>query len=70
MILLATYCFEERSMRDSCGLTRRSVLTGVVATSMMVGRTAAQDWPARPVKVIVPYPAGGGADTACGLRGL
>ena len=30
----------------------------------MVAATAAEtDYPARPVRVIVPYPAGGGADT-------
>ena len=28
-----------------------------------IERSAAQDWPTRPVKVIVPYPPGGGADT-------
>jgi len=46
--------------------TRRNVLTGAGAALAVpfVARTAsAQAWPARPVKVIVPYPAGGGADT-------
>lgn len=46
--------------------TRRSVLTCAAATlaAPFLPRTAsAQAWPARPVKVIVPYPAGGGADT-------
>jgi tripartite-type tricarboxylate transporter receptor subunit TctC len=52
-------------MRNGCRLTRRSVLAGLATTSVMgaIERSAAQDWPARPVKVIVPYPAGGGADT-------
>jgi tripartite-type tricarboxylate transporter receptor subunit TctC len=50
-------------MRDGCRLTRRSVLTGLAATLGTIERSAAQDWPARPVKVIVPYPPAGGADT-------
>src|SRR5437867_627863 len=50
-------------MRDGWRLTRRSVLTGLAATLGAIERSAAQDWPARPVKVIVPYPPAGGADT-------
>src|ERR1700738_2643988 len=49
--------------------TRRvalKVCAGAAAVPLlgMVGATAAEtDYPARPVRVIVPYPAGGGADT-------
>jgi tripartite-type tricarboxylate transporter receptor subunit TctC len=47
--------------------TRRRVLTGAGAAiaAPLLARTAfAQaDWPTRPVRVIVPYPPGGGADT-------
>jgi tripartite-type tricarboxylate transporter receptor subunit TctC len=48
-------------------LTRRRVL-GALATvapiPLVAGSVSAQaEWPARPVKVIVPYPPGGGADT-------
>jgi tripartite-type tricarboxylate transporter receptor subunit TctC len=46
--------------------TRRSVLkgAGVIMAAPFVGTPAhAQDWPAKPVRVIVPYPPGGGADT-------
>jgi tripartite-type tricarboxylate transporter receptor subunit TctC len=46
--------------------TRRSVLAGAAATlaAPLLARTArAQTYPARPVRVIVPYPPGGGADT-------
>jgi tripartite-type tricarboxylate transporter receptor subunit TctC len=50
-----------------CDLTRRELLAGVAASApfsvVASGAATAQDWPARPVKVIVPYPAGGGADT-------
>ena len=46
--------------------SRRSVLKGAGATlavPFLVSSASAQAWPARPVKVIIPYPAGGGADT-------
>jgi tripartite-type tricarboxylate transporter receptor subunit TctC len=47
-------------------ITRRRVLAGGAAAlaAPMFSRVAdAQGYPARPVKVIVPYPPGGGADT-------
>lgn len=42
------------------------VLTAVVAAlaAMLAGGAAAEQWPARTVKLIVPYPAGGNVDTA------
>jgi tripartite-type tricarboxylate transporter receptor subunit TctC len=46
--------------------TRRSVLkgAGAILAAPFIGTPArAQDWPAKPVRVIVPYPPGGGADT-------
>jgi len=47
--------------------TRRQLLkasAGAVPLLLGAGTAVAQaEWPARPVKVIVPYPAGGGADT-------
>jgi tripartite-type tricarboxylate transporter receptor subunit TctC len=46
--------------------TRRTLLKGAGATlaAPLFARSAhAQAWPARPVRVIIPYPAGGGADT-------
>ena len=46
--------------------TRRSVLKGAgaaFAAPLLPTRAFAQEWPARPVRVIIPYPAGGGADT-------
>src|SRR6516162_10139832 len=45
------------------GLTKRVLLSGLAAAPF-VGRAHAQaDWPARPVRVMVPYPPAGGADT-------
>ena len=46
--------------------TRRRVLGSIgaaLATPFLARSTRAQAWPARPVRVIIPYPAGGGADT-------
>lgn len=42
------------------------ILTLMVAalTAMLAGTAAAEDWPARNVKLLVPYPAGGNVDTA------
>src|SRR3569833_249452 len=42
--------------------TRRTVLAGLAAAPFVRSAHAA-DWPARPVRVIVPYPPAGGADT-------
>ena len=50
-------------------LTRRRLLRGLATVAVMplgagMDRVSAQaEWPARPVKVIVPYPPAGGADT-------
>jgi tripartite-type tricarboxylate transporter receptor subunit TctC len=47
-------------------ITRRQLLVGSAATtvapSLAVDPTFAQTWPSRFVRLIVPYPAGGGAD--------
>ena len=53
-------------MRNISNSTRRSVLKGagaVLASPLLATAARAQEWPARPVRVIVPYPPGGGADT-------
>ena len=42
-----------------------ALLTGVVAGA--AGRAAAADYPARPIMLIVPYPAGGGNDVIARL---
>src|ERR1700734_2478689 len=44
-------------------LTRRMILAGLMAAPL-AGRADAQVvWPSRPVRVMVPYPPAGGADT-------
>jgi tripartite-type tricarboxylate transporter receptor subunit TctC len=40
------------------------VVAGFIAATLMFGAVAwGQNFPSRPVKVIIPYPAGGSADT-------
>jgi tripartite-type tricarboxylate transporter receptor subunit TctC len=49
------------------GVTRRAVVTAVCLTAMMMlgaGVAQAQTYPNRPIKLIVPWPAGGGVDTS------
>jgi tripartite-type tricarboxylate transporter receptor subunit TctC len=46
--------------------TRRRVLAGgaiALAAPFLIRSASAQTWPTRPVRVIIPYPPGGGADT-------
>jgi len=44
-------------------LTRRTLLAGLAATPLAGQARAQADWPNRNVRVIVPYPPAGGADT-------
>ena len=48
-----------------CMLRRREFLMSLTAAALVRPRAAdAQaEWPARPVRVMVPYPPAGGADT-------
>jgi tripartite-type tricarboxylate transporter receptor subunit TctC len=54
-------------VRYGCGLTRRQLLKTSAATAPLLfaaASTSAQAaWPSRPVKVVIPYPPAGGADT-------
>jgi tripartite-type tricarboxylate transporter receptor subunit TctC len=57
----------EDSVRLKLSLTRRELLTAscaAMAAPLAIGRASAQaSYPVRPVRVIVPYPPAGGADT-------
>ena len=44
-------------------LTRRKLLTAVAAAPLAAPALAQTAWPSRPVRVMVPYPPAGGADT-------
>jgi len=44
-------------------LTRRTLLGGLAAAPFAGSARAATNWPTRPVRVMVPYPPAGGADT-------
>ena len=51
-------------MRQRSHVTRRRLLAGGGAALLLPARAMAQAaWPTRPVRVIVPYPPAGGADT-------
>jgi tripartite-type tricarboxylate transporter receptor subunit TctC len=43
--------------------TRRALLSGLAAVPLVRPAHAQTDWPTRPVRVMVPYPPAGGADT-------
>jgi tripartite-type tricarboxylate transporter receptor subunit TctC len=44
-------------------LTRRTLLAGLAAAPFAHSASAQASWPSRPVRVMVPYPPAGGADT-------
>jgi tripartite-type tricarboxylate transporter receptor subunit TctC len=44
-------------------LTRRTLLAGLAAAPLARTASAQTEWPSRPVRVMVPYPPAGGADT-------
>ncbi len=44
-------------------LTRRTLLAGMAAAPFAAPAVAQAEWPSRPVRVMVPYPPAGGADT-------
>ncbi|MGB8399671.1 MAG: tripartite tricarboxylate transporter substrate binding protein BugD, partial [Bradyrhizobium sp.] len=45
----------------------RAVMAGVLLGSAPVGLIQAQDYPTRPITMIVPFPAGGATDTLARL---
>ena len=53
-------------VRHSVSPTRRRMLAGAaaaLAAPFLARAASAQSWPTRPVRVIIPYPPAGGADT-------
>ena len=43
-------------------LSRRDVVAGAAALALGAGEAAAQEWPQRPVRIIIPFGPGGGSD--------
>ncbi|MBS0343467.1 MAG: tripartite tricarboxylate transporter substrate binding protein [Proteobacteria bacterium] len=58
-------------MTTSANISRRLALGVALASLAMVaaGPAAAQEWPAKPIRLIVPFPAGGPTDTASRVVG-
>ena len=57
--------------RSPFAATRRSALLGFGAATVAVaaGPAAAQQWPTRPIRILVGYPAGGANDLVARLEG-
>src|SRR3984893_18346173 len=54
----------ETTVQGIHDLTRRRLLAGAGALPLLLGGSAgAAEYPTRPVKVVIPYPPAGGADT-------
>ena len=51
-------------------LTRRTLLAVTVAAPFADRASAQEAWPNRPVRVMVPYPPAGGADTTARIESL
>src|SRR5688572_14155978 len=49
------------------GLNRRAFVAGAAGLGVAPHSAAAQDFPAKQVRVVVPYPAGGGTDLVARL---
>ncbi len=55
-------------LRLSCG-TRRLIGALAACAALMTGTAQAQDWPNKPVRILVPYAAGGNSDSMARLSG-
>src|SRR5262249_25233937 len=55
--------YSGRTEMPRTDLTRRTLLAGLAAAPFAGRARGATDWPTRPVRVMVPYPPAGGADT-------
>src|SRR2546430_11988581 len=49
---------------------RRTIIDGAATISAFAGHAAAQDWPTRPITLIVPFAAGGGIDVSARIQAL
>lgn len=58
-----------RPWRQALEATRRGALA-LVALAVLSGAAVAQDYPNRPIRIVVPYPAGGSTDAISRMIGL
>lgn len=56
-------------MQDSSSLTRRVCLAAAALAPFAGARAAVEAWPARPVRLVIPFPAGGATDYAARALG-
>jgi tripartite-type tricarboxylate transporter receptor subunit TctC len=43
-------------------MTVKPLIGALVGLAALIGAAAAQEWPAHPLRIVVPFPAGGSAD--------
>jgi tripartite-type tricarboxylate transporter receptor subunit TctC len=51
-------------------ITTRAALAAMITLATLTGAAQAQDWPTRPITLIVPFSAGGGVDASARLQAL
>jgi tripartite-type tricarboxylate transporter receptor subunit TctC len=52
------------------GMLKTGLATALIGTLAMAGTAAAQEWPTRPITLVVPFVAGGGIDVSARLQAL
>src|SRR4051794_41848034 len=57
-------------MEQSTMTLKRMTLAAAAAFAALITTASAQDWPTRPITLIVPFAAGGGVDASARLQAL
>jgi tripartite-type tricarboxylate transporter receptor subunit TctC len=61
---------ETGTAKETAMKTKRAALAAMVTLATLAGAAQAQDWPTRPITLIVPFSAGGGVDASARLQAL